>query len=69
MENNAYKMEEFEQRLDRFKQGSPDETILTLLSSIHNCFNNEIKITVESYQTGLLFLGIHAVALTVAYYF
>jgi hypothetical protein len=35
------------------------------LNSIDNFFNNEIRITPKSYQTSLLFLGVHAVALTI----
>ena len=66
-ENNAH-MEEAEKRLKRFQNGPPLEIVDTLLNSIANFFNNEIKLTVEgaNRQTSLLFLGVHAVALTIA---
>lgn len=67
MKNRAHN-EKFEDRLRRFQSGPPAEIIETLLNSIDNYFNNEISLTVEgeNYQTSLLFLGIHAVALTIA---
>ncbi len=39
-----------------------------LLNSIANFFNNEIRLTTEGdhHQTSLMFLGIHAVALTIS---
>lgn len=66
-ENKAHKGESKEARLKRFQNGSPVEVIETLLNSIDNHFNNEIALTVENnnYQTSLLFLGIHAVTLTI----
>lgn len=66
MENNAHQIEPLEKRLERFQNGQPIESILSLLNSIDNFFNNEIRITPKQYQTSLLFLGIHAVALTVS---
>ncbi len=67
MENRAY-MEPLEKRTNRFQKGPPNEIIETLLNSIDNFFNNEIRLTTEDdhYQTTLLFLGIHAVALTIS---
>lgn len=67
MENRAH-MESKENRLRRFQDGSPIEIIETLLNSIDNFFNNEIRLTTKSdhYQTSLLFLGVHAVALTIS---
>lgn len=67
MENRAHN-EPKEQRLKRFQNGPPVEIIETLLNSIDNYFNNEISLTIDerNYQTSLLFLGIHAVALTIS---
>lgn len=67
MQNNAH-MEPLEKRIERFKNGHPVEIIETILNSIDNHFNNEIRIIGENgnYQTTLLFLGVHAVALTIA---
>ncbi|MFH1956754.1 MAG: hypothetical protein ABIJ28_03850 [Patescibacteria group bacterium] len=66
MENNAHQIETYKKRLARFQNGSPIESIDTLLNSIANYFNNEIIITPGKFQTSLLFLGIHAVALTIS---
>lgn len=66
MENNAHKSESKEHRLQRLQNGHPVEAIETLLNSIDNYFNNEIRLTVGNAQTTLLFLGVHAVSLTVA---
>ena len=67
-DNHAHSGESLEKRTLRFQNNSPIEIIETLLNSIDNHFNNEIRITTENdnYQSTLLFLGIHAVALTVA---
>lgn len=67
MENRAH-VEPLGDRIARFQNGSPIEIIETLLNSIGNYFNNEIRLTTEDdhYQTSLLFLGIHAVSLTIA---
>lgn len=66
MQNNAHQIELFEKRLARFQNGSPIESIETLLNSIAKFFNNEIVLTPEKHQTSLLFLGIHSVALTIS---
>lgn len=64
-ENRAHKGEALEARLKRFQNGPPLEVIETLLNSIDNYFNNEIRLTPNNYQTSLLFLGIHATILTI----
>lgn len=66
MKNNAHKNESKEARLKRLQDGPYVEAIETLLNSIDNFFNNEIRITVDNYQTSLLFMGIHAAALTIS---
>jgi hypothetical protein len=66
MQNRTHRGESKEQRLRRFQAGAPIESIETLLNSIDNYFNNEISLTPAAYQTSLLFLGIHAVAMTIA---
>jgi len=66
MKNNAHESESKEHRLQRLQDGHPVEAIETLLNSIDNYFNNEIRLTVGQAQTTLLFLGVHAVALTIA---
>lgn len=67
MENRAH-MEPLAKRIARFQNGHPTEIIDTLLNSIDNHFNNEIRLTTQDnhYQTSLMFLGIHAVALTIS---
>ena len=67
MQNRAH-MEPLEKRIKRFQDGSPIEIIETLLNSVSNFFNNEIRLTTEEdhYQTSLMFLGVHAVALTLS---
>ena|SRR5258708_693783 len=67
MENRAHQGESPEQRLRRLQNNHPVEAIETLLNSIDNHFNNEIRVTIvgDNYQTSLLFLGIHAAALTI----
>ncbi len=72
MKNNAHLGETKEKRLKRFEDGPPVEIIETLLNSICNFFNNEIRATLnnlENPQTSLLILGIHSVALTIAHGF
>lgn len=61
-------VEPLESRIARFQDGHPIEIIDTLLNSIDNHFNNEIRLTTldDHYQTSLLFLGIHAVSLTIS---
>lgn len=66
MKNNSHINESKEARLKRLKNNSYVEAIETLLNSIDNHFNNEIRITVDNHQTSLLFMGIHAVALTIS---
>ena len=66
MKNRAHRGESKERRLRRLQEGPPVEAIDTLLNSIDNFFNNEIRITPERNQSSLLFLGIHASALTIA---
>lgn len=66
MENNAHLGESRNHRLARLQDGAPVEAILTLLNSISNFFNNEIRIAPENGQASLLFLGIHASALTIS---
>lgn len=66
MLNNAHDIEPYENRLARFQNNSSIESIETLLNSIANYFNNEIIETPEKHQTSLLFMGIHAVALTIS---
>lgn len=67
MKNNSHG-ETKEKRLKRFQNSPPYEVIATLLNSIANFFNNEIILTTQgdNYQTSLLFLGIHSVALTIS---
>lgn len=65
MRNRAHE-ETKEARLKRFQDNPPVEAIETLLNSIDNYFNNEIRSAPNNFQTSLLFLGIHAVALTIS---
>lgn len=67
MKNNSHG-ETKEKRLKRFQEGPPYEIIATLLNSIANFFNNEITLTTQgdNYQTSLMFLGVHSVALTIS---
>jgi|SRR3989338_705180 len=65
MENRAHG-ESKEKRLLRFQNNPPVEAVDTLLNSIDNFFNNEIRLAPDNAQTSLLFLGIHAVALTIS---
>lgn len=67
--NNSHLGETAERRLERFQNGSPIESIETLLNSIDNYFNNEIRDTISNLrypQTTLMFLGIHAAILTIS---
>lgn len=66
MKNNAHINETKDRRLKRLREGSYVESIETLLNSIDNFFNNEIRAASENYQTSLLFMGIHASALTIS---
>lgn len=62
--NDTNNSESREHRLNRLKS-NPVEAIETLLNSIASFFNNEILLTQTHYQTALMFLGVHAVALTI----
>jgi hypothetical protein len=62
--NRAHNAESQNQRLARLQSG-PIEAVETLLNSIDSFFNNEIRVTPKECQTSLLFLGIHAAALTI----
>ena len=66
--NNAHTGETKENRLKRFRDNPPYEIIATLLNSIANYFNNELVRTTkdDNYQSTLLILGIHSVALTIS---
>lgn len=47
-------------------KGDPIGSISLLVVSIDSFFNNELSITAKNKQTRLLFIGIHAVALTIS---
>ena len=66
MQNNAHN-ETQAARLARFQSNPPYEAVATLLNSIANFFNNELILTVkgQNYQISLMFLGVHATALTI----
>lgn len=71
MQNNSHLGETKEHRLERFS-GPPIEIIESLLASVESNFNNEIGSTLddpENPKTLLMILGIHSVALTLAYGF
>lgn len=63
-QNRTHNSEARDARLERLKS-HPVEAIETLLNSIANYFNNEIGVTPAHYQTSLMFLGVHASALTI----
>ena len=63
-QNRTHNSESRDHRLARLKS-NPVEAIETLLNSIASYFNNEIGITPDHYQTSLMFLGVHAAALTI----
>ena len=67
MKNNAHG-ETKEGRLRRFQDGPPYEVVATLLNSIDNYFNNEIRLTTQgnNYQSSLMLLGVHSVVLTIS---
>ena len=62
--NRAHNLESQAKKLARL-QSHPVEAIETLLNSLDNYFNNEIRVAPEHFQTSLLFLGIHAAILTI----
>jgi hypothetical protein len=59
-------MESFQDRLARFQHGPPTEVISTLTNSINNIFNPEIASAAKTGCWSLMFMGTHAVALTVS---
>jgi len=70
MKNNAHIGETKEHRLKRFQDSSGIEIIDTLLSSMATYFVNELKSVFNdpsNYQTSLMFLGTHSIALTLAH--
>ena len=69
MKNNAHIGETKEQRLKRFTENGPYEVIATITNSMANNFINELRTVFDnpaSYQTTLMFLGTHSIALTLA---
>jgi hypothetical protein len=72
MKNNAYLGESREKRLKRFQNNHPTEIIDTLLNSMASYFINELRTVFNNpnpanYQTSLMILGTHSIALTIAY--
>ena len=59
-------MEIYQDRLSRFQQGPPTEVISTLTNSINNFFNPEIARAADNESWSLMFMGVHAAALTVS---
>jgi len=59
-------MEDKNNRLKRFQNGSPIEIIETLLNSLDNFMNREIDISAKGECWNLVVIGIHAVALTLS---
>jgi hypothetical protein len=60
-------METAAARLQRFQQGPPQEVIATLLNSINNHFNVEIREAAKAGCWSLAFMGVHAVTQMVSY--
>lgn len=70
MKNNAHLGETKEERLKRFQEGGSYEVIATVINSMGNHFVNELRPVFNdhrNYQTSLMFLGTHSIALTIAY--
>lgn len=70
MRNNAHLGETKEQRLKRFTENPPYEVVATITNSMANHLVNELRSVFENpanYQTSLMFLGTHSIALTIAY--
>ena len=70
MKNNAHLGETKEQRLKRFTENHPYEVVATVTNSMASYFVNELQTVFdnpENYQTSLMFLGTHSIALTIAY--
>lgn len=61
-----------EQRLKRFTENHPYEVIDTITNSMANHLVNELATVFDNpdnYQTSLMFLGTHSIALTIAHGF
>ena len=70
MKNNAHLGETKEQRLKRFTKSHPHEVVSTIINSIASHLMNELRVVFENptnYQTSLMFLGTHSIALTIAH--
>jgi hypothetical protein len=70
MRNNAHLEETEDQRLKRFTENGPYEVVGTVINSMANYFVNELKTVFDNpnnYQTTLMFLGTHSIALTMAH--
>jgi len=70
MKNNAHLGETKEKRLKRFKENPPYEVVATITNSMANYFINELRTIFDNpgnYQTSLMFLGTHSIALTIAH--
>lgn len=70
MKNNAHLGETKEKRLKRFQEGPPLEVIETIINSMANFFVNELRTVFDNpanYQTSLMFLGTHSIALTISH--
>lgn len=68
-QNNTHLGETKEQRLKRFTENPPSEVINTLTNSMANYFMNELHGVFQdpgNFQTTLMFLGTHSIALTIA---
>lgn len=72
MKNNAYLGETKEHRLKRFTENGPYEVVDTVTCSMANHLVNELRTVFnnpQNYQTSLMFLGTHSIALTIAHGF
>jgi hypothetical protein len=69
MQNNPHLGETRGQRLKRFEEGHAIEIIETIVNSMANHFVNELAVVFDDqpYQTSLMFLGTHSIALTIAH--
>jgi len=70
MKNNAHLGETKEQRLKRFTENPPYEVVATITNSMANHLMNELRAVFDNpanYQTSLMFLGTHSIALTLAH--
>lgn len=69
-QNALFLGETKKERLKRFEENSPKEIIETIINSIANYFISELRTVFDNtgnYQTTLMFLGTHSIALTIAY--